>query len=87
MRDEEFECDDDKAIVNIARHGIRFEPARRVFDDVFVVERKDHRQDYGEDRYTAIGKVAGRLIFVVYTMRGERIRIIMARLAEPFEKR
>lgn len=29
----------------------------------------------------------GRLIFVAYTMRDERIRIISARGAEPYEQR
>jgi len=29
----------------------------------------------------------GRLLFVAYTMRGEKIRIITARKAEPYERR
>ena len=87
MQNDEYEWNDDKAVMNLARHGVSFEAACRVFDDTFVIEREDHRQDYGEDRYTAIGSVEGRIVFVAYTMRGERIRIIMARLAESFEKR
>ena len=35
----------------------------------------------------ALGMVEGRLLFVVYTLRGERIRIISAREAEPRERR
>ena len=31
--------------------------------------------------------VEGRLLFVAYTMRGEKIRIITARKAEPYERR
>jgi uncharacterized DUF497 family protein len=42
---------------------------------------------HGEDRYNIIGVVEDRLLFVAYTMRGERIRIISARLAEPYERR
>ena len=64
-----------------------FEVARRAFDDVFGVARDDRREDYGEDRATLIAMVGGRLMLVAYTMRNGRVRIIMARLAEPFERR
>ena len=37
--------------------------------------------------YAVIGMVEGRLLFVDYTMRGEKIRIITARKAEPYERR
>lgn len=86
MQDEEFEWDDDKAARNLIRHGVSFEVARRAFDDVFGVARDDRREDYGEDRATLIAMVEGRLVFVAVTMRQDRVRIIMARLAEPFEK-
>ena len=39
-----------------------------------------------EDRYIAIGKV-GDLLFVVFTERGENIRLISARLATESERR
>jgi hypothetical protein len=87
IQDDEFEWVDDKAARNLADHGVSFEAARDVFDDAFAIEREDLREDYGEDRYTIIGMVDGRLIFVAYTLRGDRIRIIMARYAEPFERR
>jgi uncharacterized DUF497 family protein len=41
----------------------------------------------GELRFNAIGLVEGRMLFAVYTMRGDLIRIISARGAEPHEKR
>jgi uncharacterized DUF497 family protein len=41
----------------------------------------------GELRSNAIGLVDGRMLFVTYTMRGEIVRIISARGAEPHEKR
>ena len=34
-----------------------------------------------------ISMVENRLLFVAYAMRGERIRIISARKAEPYERR
>jgi uncharacterized DUF497 family protein len=35
----------------------------------------------------SLGLVEGRLLFAAFTMRGEVIRIISARAAEPFERR
>jgi uncharacterized protein len=61
--------------------------ARDVFKDPFAVEQLDDRENYGEDRFTIIGMARGRLLFVAYTMRGEIIRIISARSAEPHEQR
>jgi uncharacterized DUF497 family protein len=45
------------------------------------------RQDAAEPRFALFGMVEGRLLFVAYTMRGERVRIISAGKAEPFERR
>ena len=87
MRDDEFEWDDSKAAANLRDHQTSFDAARLAFDDVFAVEREDRREDYGEDRYSLLGMVEDRLIYVAYTYRGDRKRIIMARGAEPYEKR
>ena len=68
-------------------HGVTFEAAREVFADPFALEWLDARENYGEDRYAIIGMAGRRLLFVAYTMRGEAIRIISARGAEPYERR
>jgi uncharacterized DUF497 family protein len=87
MQDDEFEWDDEKATRNLASHGVSFEAARLAFDDAFAVVREDRRQDYSEDRFILLGMVQEHLLAVSYTMRGERVRIISARLAEPRERR
>jgi uncharacterized DUF497 family protein len=87
MRDDEFEWDDTKAAQNLALHRIRFEVARLAFADPFGVSRQDRRENYGEERYILLGMVDNRLLHVAYTLRGQRVRIISARLAEPREKR
>jgi hypothetical protein len=87
MRDDEFEWDDAKAAANLARHGVSFDAARRAYDDVLAIEMEDRRGNYGEDRYVLVGMARHRLRAVTYTFRGERIRIISARPAEPFERR
>ncbi|MBI3757135.1 MAG: BrnT family toxin [Deltaproteobacteria bacterium] len=87
MDDGKFQWDDTKAADNYADHGVRFEAAREVFNDTFALEWLDEREDYGEDRYNILGIVENRLLYVTYTMRGEKTRLISARGAEPYERR
>jgi uncharacterized DUF497 family protein len=87
VRDDDFEWDDAKAARNWRDHAVSFEMAREVFRDVFAIEWADDGQDDGEDRFVTVGMVEGHLLFVSSTLRGQRIRIISARLAEPFERR
>lgn len=49
----EFEWDADKNRQNIAKHGLRFEDAIRIFDG-FTVDLSDDRFDYGEPREISI---------------------------------
>ena len=51
-----------------------------------VFEWDDFEHSTDEDRYIAIGMV-GDVLFVVFTERSERIRIISARLATEAERR
>ena len=87
MEDENFAWDDDKAARNWRDHAVTFEMAREVFRDPFAIEWEDPGQDPNEECCGVIGTVEGRLPFVGYTMRGEKIRIITARKAEPYERR
>src|ERR1700722_12381545 len=87
MQDEHFEWDDDKAPRNWRDHAVTFEVAREVFRDAFALDWFDPEHNHDEERYCVIGMVEGRLLFVAYTMRDERIRIISARRAEPGERR
>jgi hypothetical protein len=85
MASDDFEWDEAKAAENYAKHGISFETA--IFDDAYAIERPDDREDYGEGRYSILGMVDGRLLYIAYTVREGIIRIISARGAEPYEKR
>jgi len=87
MQDDDFEWDDAKAAANYAKHGITFDAARDVFKDPFAIEQIDDRRDYGEERWTLLGMAEDCLLLVAYTMRGNRVRLISARAAEPFERR
>lgn len=81
----EFEWDDNKHQANLRERGLGFDVAARIFNGP-VTECEDRRRDYGERRIIAQGSVEGRQIIVVYTLRGERIRIISARVANKRER-
>jgi uncharacterized protein len=85
MQDEEFEWDDDKAGVNLTKHSIPFELARKVFSDPAHQERLD--DDPGEERWIALGCAEGRVLVVTFTERENRTRIISARKANKNEQR
>ena len=87
MRSDDFEWDDRKAARNWRDHGVSFEMARDAFRDTFSVDWIDPGQDAHEERISMLAMADGRLLFVAYTLRGETIRIISARKAEPHERR
>jgi uncharacterized protein len=87
MSDEEYEWDERKAASNFAKHNVTFEMAHGAFNDVFAIEILDERERRGEARINLIGMSDGRLLVVTYALKGESIRIISARRAEPLERR
>jgi uncharacterized DUF497 family protein len=73
-----FEWDAVKALTNERKHAVSFEEAASVFRG-FCLHRVDARRDYGEPRFMAVGLDSnGVVLNVVYTWRGEDIRIISA---------
>ena len=87
MSEDEFEWDVAKAEGNFAKHGVSFEAAQCVFNDVFACGRCDFDTDPSEIRYVITGIVKDVILTVVYTERGSRIRIISARKATTHEQR
>ena len=79
-----FEWDPRKAASNVSKHGVHFADAVAVFEDDRAITVRDGASD--DERWITVGMDAlARIIIVVYTWRGERIRIISARLATPSE--
>ena len=79
-----FEWDDQKAVANFKKHGVRFEEAKSVFVDerAKLIDDPDHSED--EDRFVLLGlSSALRLLLVCHCYRSEGnfIRIISARKA------
>ncbi len=83
----EFEWDENKAADNLAKHGIPFAYAARIFLDPYRLEEEDLIEFEGELRRRVIGMVADRVLFVVYTERFSHTRIISARRATRHERR
>ncbi len=81
-----FEWDEEKNHANKIKHNISFETAAHVFDDPNYIEMYDfeHSSDE-EDRFVALG-IVGDVLFVVFTERKDKIRLISARLATAKEK-
>ena len=82
----DYQWDKNKEQSNRHKHGIAFADATAVFadDNAFTIE-----DDYpDEERFAAIGADAfGSILVVVYTWRGESIRIISARKGTASERK
>ena len=84
-----FEWDKAKNRLNRVKHGIDFATAALVFGDEERLELFDEIHSDFEERYITIGAINGivTVLFVVYTERSDRIRIISARKANEAERR
>jgi uncharacterized protein len=81
-----YQWDTDKAKVNFRKHGIDFADAVSIFTDNLAITIPDER--YDEERFITIGMDAfGRILVVVYTWRGDEIRLISARKATRCEQK
>jgi uncharacterized DUF497 family protein len=78
--------DPDKATNNLKKHGVEFADAVGVLEDEFALVREDVA-DYEEERFITVGiDYLGRILTVVFTYRGQAIRIISARKATRNER-
>jgi uncharacterized protein len=81
-----YEWDAAKSAANVAKHAVSFEDAIRIFEGP-VLEVRDRRREYGEDRIIAIGLLDDLELTVVYTTRRDSRRIISARRAHYRERK
>ena len=81
----EIEFDESKARANLKKHGVSFEEAATTLFDERALSMEDPFTR-GESRCLLIGMSdLARLLTVVYTFRGHRIRLISARKASKRE--
>ncbi|MBU4273012.1 MAG: BrnT family toxin [Planctomycetes bacterium] len=84
----QFEWDSGKAKSNMAKHGVLFDEASTVFQDPLSLTISDPLHSADEERFVQIGHSChNRLLVVVHTDRGGRVRIISARAATKRERR
>lgn len=82
-----FEWDPGKAQSNEQKHGVTFDEASSVFVDMLSLTIQDPLHSEGEEQFIIIGtSFKNRLLTVVHTERGNKIRIISARKATKKER-
>ena len=80
------EWDRDKAEANRSKHGVDFADAATVLSDDFALTRRDDNP--AEERFATVGMDAlCRVLVVIFTWRGEEMRLISARRATASERK
>jgi uncharacterized protein len=81
-----YEWDPEKAKANFRKHRIALADAVSIFSDNSAITIEDDNPD--EERFATMGLDAlGRVLVVVYTWRGDKIRLISARKATEKERK
>ena len=82
-----FEWDDQKAAINLRKHGVSFDEAVSVFGDNMALTFSDTEHSEEESRSRTYGlSSSGRLLVVVHTERRNNVRVISARKVTRYEK-
>ena len=79
-----FVWDENKAKINLRKHGVSFPEAATVFEDLDALQIYDPDHSEEEDRFILLGMSSALRILVVchcYRENDEQIRIISARKA------
>ena len=79
-----FEFDPAKDESNLDKHGVSLTDAEG-FEWETVVVREDARKQYAEQRFQATGLIGERVHVMVYCLRGDVVRVISLRRANPRE--
>lgn len=83
-----LEWDRRKASRNAQEYGVDFEEAATVFSNPLALIFDDEWHSHAEAREIIIGHSTNRRLLVIsFTMRGDAVRIISARLATTKEQR
>jgi uncharacterized DUF497 family protein len=83
----EFDWGENKNASNFRKHRLSFEDATAVFDDPQSVEWICSDPADDEERYMIVGRLGWNIVSVVYTERGNKLRLISAREANRDERR
>ncbi|MBU1129946.1 BrnT family toxin [Patescibacteria group bacterium] len=84
---KEFQWDKGNIFKNYSKHGITTKESEEIILDSNVLINQDIKHSQKEKRFIAIGKTfKNKILFVIYTIRKNKIRIISARIANKKEK-
>jgi uncharacterized protein len=83
-----FEWDEEKAKINLDKHGLSFADVELVFNGP-TVTFVDDRRDYRETRYVTLGLLEETLIvvYIAHTLRSDIVRLISMRKANGKERK
>lgn len=75
-----FEWDKGNSDKNLIKHQVTIKEAEEVFSDKGLLVSEDIKHSGKELRFQALGKTGeSRMIFVSFTIRGDKIRVISIR--------
>jgi len=78
---------DDANVAHLERHGIDPEESEDAVLDEFALDFPAHRGPRGQRRFGVLGKaLSERILVVILEERGERVRVVTARVAEIEER-
>jgi uncharacterized DUF497 family protein len=80
-----FEWDEKKNQSNQQKHGLNFGDAPQVFAGR-TLTFEDSREAHSEPRFVTVGSLAGRVVIIAHTSRGDATRIISMRKANARER-
>jgi uncharacterized protein len=92
LTDYEFDWDDNKAVINLQKHGVDFADAMTVLSDPLAMTFFDSEHSNDEERWVTVGRsVQGTLLLVIHTFTSTgpssaQIRLISARRASKREQ-
>ena len=81
----DFEFDPQKSGINAEKHGIDFKAAQLLWADPNRVEFTARFKD--EERHGLVASNNNRLWCAIFTLRGEKVRIISVRMARTYEEK
>ena len=75
-----FDWDEDNFYKNIGKHNVFDTEAEQIFFNHPLVVKHDFKHSQNEERFYALGKTNhNRLLFIAFTIRSDKIRVISAR--------
>lgn len=81
----DFEWEDEKAQSNLVKHGVDFAEAALAMKDPLSLDFDDLHD--ASRLITLAASLSGRILYIVSTVRDDRLRIVSARVASSNERR